>query len=199
MTKKGKIEYLVKWKNFDDISDATWEPAVNLESVPNIIKKFEKELKDQFDSDEDFEVEKILEKRVTKKGKVEYLVEWKNFDDISDATWEPADNLKSVANLIKAFEKELDDKVDSEEDLDEDDFEVEKILERRVTKKGEVEYLVKWKNYEDISDATWEPADNLESVPNLIRKFEREHKDQIDSVHFTDTTGASYSICNIYQ
>ena len=190
---------MVKWKGFDDTSDATWEPVVNLESVPNLIKKFEKELEDKVDSDEDFEVEKILEKRVTKKGKVEYLVEWKNFHDISDATWEPPVNLKSVPNLIKEFEKALEDQVDSDQDIEEDDFEVEKILERRVTKKGNVEYLVKWKNFDDISDATWEPADHLESVPNLIKKFEKELKDQIDSVHFTDKSGASYSICNIYQ
>jgi hypothetical protein len=85
---------------------------------------------------------------------------------------------------------------DSEE---EDDFEVEKILEKRVTKKGKVEYLVKWKTIDDILDTTWEPTANLESVQNLIDNFEKKLKTQLDSLHFTDNTGVSYSICNIYQ
>ena len=58
---------------------------------------------------------------------------------------------------------------------------------------------MKWKNYNDMLDTTWEPADNLQSVPSLISKFEKEVKTQVDSVHFTDDTGVSYSICNIYQ
>jgi hypothetical protein len=76
---------------------------------------------------------------------------------------------------------------------------VEKILEKRVVKKGKVEYLVKWKTFDDILETTWEPAGNLKSVQNLIDKFEKELKTQVDSVHFTDNTGVSYSICNIYQ
>ena len=50
--------------------------------------------------------------------------------------------------------------------------------------------MVKWKTLE----TTWEPADNLQSVHNLISKFEKEIKTQVDSVHFTDNTGISYSI-----
>jgi hypothetical protein len=51
-------------------------------------------------------VENIIEKRVTKKGKVEYLVKWKTFDDIVETTWEPASNLLSVNDMIDKFEKE---------------------------------------------------------------------------------------------
>ena len=43
-------------------------------------------------SDEEYEVEKIIDKRV-KKGGVEYFVKWKGWDDPSDNTWEPVDNL----------------------------------------------------------------------------------------------------------
>ena len=59
------------------------------------------------DEEEDFEVEKILEKRLTKKGKIEYLVKWKNFDDPSETSWEPAANLKAVQDIIEKYEKEL--------------------------------------------------------------------------------------------
>ena len=52
-------------------------------------------------------MEKIIEKRITKRGKVEYLVKWKTFDDIVETTWEPASNLLlSVRDMIKKFEKE---------------------------------------------------------------------------------------------
>ena len=56
-------------------------------------------------SDEEYEVEKILEKRVKKGGQIEYLVKWKNYDDPDDNTWEPADNLKEAEDIIKKYEK----------------------------------------------------------------------------------------------
>ena len=52
-------------------------------------------------------MEKILEKRLTKKGKIEYLVKWKNFEDPKETSWEPAANLKAVQDIIEEYEKEL--------------------------------------------------------------------------------------------
>ena len=57
--------------------------------------------------EESFEVEKILEKRVIKGKKVEYLIKWKNYDGPDDNTWEPADMLEEAGDIIKTFEKEL--------------------------------------------------------------------------------------------
>ena len=51
-------------------------------------------------------MEKIIEKRITKKGNVEYLVKWKTFDDIVETTWEPTSNLLNVKDMIEKFEKE---------------------------------------------------------------------------------------------
>ncbi|CAB4439288.1 unnamed protein product [Rhizophagus irregularis] len=46
----------------------------------------------------------------------------------------------------------------------------ERIL-RHCVRKGQHQYLVKWKRYLD-TEATWEPADQLEEdVPNLVLKF----------------------------
>ena len=56
-------------------------------------------------------MEKILDKRVAKKGIVEYLVKWKNFDDPVDYTWELVDNLEDVKDMIAKFEKELEGKL----------------------------------------------------------------------------------------
>lgn len=33
-----------------------------------------------------------------------------------------------------------------------------------------IEYYVKWENY-DSDDNTWEPAENLATVPQMIEKF----------------------------
>ena len=60
-------------------------------------------------SDEEYEVEKILDKR-QRKGGMEYLVKWKNFDDPDDNTWEPSDNLGDAEEKIEKFEKDLESK-----------------------------------------------------------------------------------------
>ena len=39
--------------------------------------------------------------------------------------------------------------------------------------KTQIEYLVKWKNYDDPDDNTWEPADNLREARIAIEKFEK--------------------------
>ena len=49
----------------------------------------------------EYEVEKVLEKRF-RKGRVEYFVKWKNYDE---TTWEPSKNLTNVQDLIEKFEK----------------------------------------------------------------------------------------------
>uniref|UniRef100_A0AC34FS51 Chromo domain-containing protein n=1 Tax=Panagrolaimus sp. ES5 TaxID=591445 RepID=A0AC34FS51_9BILA len=56
---------------------------------------------DSDDSNEHFEVQKILRKRVTG-GNVEYYVKWKNYSS-SFNSWEPAENC-DCPDLIKKFE-----------------------------------------------------------------------------------------------
>ena len=61
-------------------------------------------------SDEEYEVEKILDKRAEKGGYTEYLVKWRNYEDPEENTWEPVDNLGDAEKAIKAFEKDLEAK-----------------------------------------------------------------------------------------
>merc|ERR1711936_1369211 len=61
-------------------------------------------------SDEEYEVEKVLDKRVQVGNQVEYLVKWKGYDDPDDNTWEPADNLREAKVAIDMFEKDLQTK-----------------------------------------------------------------------------------------
>lgn len=60
-------------------------------------------------------------------------------------------------------------------DAEEEEFTVEKILDKRVKVENNVEvveYYLKWLNYPD-SDNTWEPRGNL-TCDGLIKKFEAE-------------------------
>ena len=65
---------------------------------------FKDEDDDETEEDE-FVVENILEKRIAKKGKEEYLIKWKNFDLPEDNTWEPVDNIENYKHLIDVYEK----------------------------------------------------------------------------------------------
>jgi predicted ATP-binding protein involved in virulence len=51
-------------------------------------------------------VEEILDKRIAKKGKVEYLIKWKNLDK---NTWDYFENIENFKHLVYSFEKKLMD------------------------------------------------------------------------------------------
>jgi len=63
-------------------------------------------------TEEEYTVEDILEKRVNRKGKVEYLVKWENYPH-SQNTWEPLENLINSMDIVKDFEAREEAKKES--------------------------------------------------------------------------------------
>lgn len=223
--KKGKTEYLIKWRNYDDNADNnTWEPVNNIiEGYKSLIDAFEEkliadekeqnsklsspknknieateELKEEFET-KPAKVEVPKKKKepkpakkvkkpapveedvyiiesLTKKNGSKYLVKWENWPSDQN-TWEPKASIPEF--IIKFYEEDLTRlgtpaPTEAQVEEQEEDYEVEKILEKRVVKKGKIEYLVKWKNFEEPADYTWEPTNNLEAVRDLVDKFEKD-------------------------
>merc|ERR1712226_1108823 len=49
---------------------------------------------------------------------------------------------------------------------------VESVVDKKVSKKGKIKYLLKWKNFPHSAN-TWEPAENLD-CPDLLAKYEKD-------------------------
>merc|ERR1711990_474160 len=58
---------------------------------------------------------------------------------------------------------------------DEENYEVEDIVNHR-HRKGKVEYLIRWKNY-NAEDDTWEPEENLD-CPDKIKAYNKKVKEE---------------------
>ncbi|XP_014498834.1 chromo domain-containing protein LHP1 isoform X1 [Vigna radiata var. radiata] len=56
--------------------------------------------------------------------------------------------------------------------LDDGFYEIETIRRRRI-RKGQLQYLIKWRGWPETAN-TWEPLENLQSVPDLLRAFEED-------------------------
>jgi len=193
LNKKGKgkkIEYLVKWKNFEKEEDQTWEPIVNLKESQDIVNAFEK----------NYNIKKSEDSTILSNPKTKTLNENKSHEEksmeMSNSQSIPVTNPEmptSPGNVIKKGrpkaipnyvspnntnngpkKKEATD-ADSIDHLLVDEYELEKILNKRGVGK-KLQYLVKWKNFEKEEDQTWEPLENLTDSHEIVKAFEKEWK-----------------------
>jgi len=163
-------------KKPEEVNETPKKPEEVNDETPK--KKKEKAKKNEKASAEPAEEIYIIESLLEKKG-AKFLVKWENYPKEFN-TWEPKGSIPP--SILKFYEEDLTrlgtpaPAEIADQDGGDDDFEVEKIMEKREKKKGKVEYLVKWKNFEDPADYTWEPAANLDDVKDLVTKFEKDQE-----------------------
>ena len=173
---KGKKKgYFVKCKGWEALDDHTWEPVDSIGGSKKLIKEYKKRIEEinkkkiltaiNEDSDCSDGVEILEENHTSVLSKQAAKVDNKKGkkpkgDSVVVAAVAPI----SVAETLA--KKSRKKKAESE-----DEYEVEKIVDKR-ERRGNVEYLVKWKGWEDEKDRTWEPYGNLKGSEKLIAKYE---------------------------
>lgn len=78
---------------------------------------------------------------------------------------------KNLKKMMEKFQSNI--KSESDEDKENEEFEVEKLLKHR-GRKGRREFLVRWKNF-SRSDDSWEKMENLR-CPAVLQKYLKENK-----------------------
>merc|ERR1712083_470408 len=144
------------------------------------------------EEEEEYSVEKVVDKRVGRNGKVEYLLKWKGYGD-EDNTWEPRENL-DCEEMIETFEKARREKADKKKGSDKrksdadggsskkkkgDDekprgfgrgLDPERII-GATDSSGELMFLIKWKG-SDEADLVPAREANVKCAQTVIRFYE---------------------------
>ena len=81
--------------------------------------------------------------------------------------------------IVRYFKREKAMRAESDEEEDEKEYGVEKILNKRTLDDGSVEYKVQW-------ESTWESLDKLAGSAQLIQEFEAEHQQEDEDVELSE-------------
>ena len=140
------------------------------ENHPNI----DTPMTDKVSTKEVHDIETILKKREDK-----FLVKWKGLAK-DESTWETRNSIPDA--ILKFFENNPKKYGQPYPAMENVTIEVEAILDKR-EKGKKTEYLVKWKDYDQPSDNTWETAKNLGKsvIEDFERKISEKQKEVEDS------------------
>ena len=94
-----------------------------------------------------------------------------------------------LINNVESVNRNENHNVEIKDVDEEEEFVVEKIIDKRKGPHGKLQYLIKWKGYED-KDNSWEPIDNI-YCDDLIAEFENEQSKnkvilKVKEENFTD-------------
>lgn len=149
------------------------------------------------EQEDEYEVEEIVGHKVERKKNV-FLIRWKGYGADAD-TWEKEDVL-SCPEIVAKYKKEHEGELTAataapnkkatkaEKALKE--YEVQRIVDTKKVK-GEVYYLIRWKNSRPSSDS-WERESQL-SCSELIAKFKEQQSKRVVSPKREAKRHANYS------
>ena len=126
----GQITYLLKWKGYSEENN-TWEPKENIYCT-DLIETYEKSLIGVVEKTSE-DIENFKDENIS----TTYI--------LPDSMDESSQSNIGIENVFEKTSKKDESKLINE-------CHVEKIVDKRVTKNGEVEYLLKWKGFEDVSN-----------------------------------------------
>merc|ERR1711953_1307759 len=126
------------------------------------------------EEEEEYTVEKVMDKRVGRSGKVEYLLKWKGYGD-EDNTWEPSENL-DCQDLIETFEKKYKEKQAAKKGDDDRPRGFDRGLDPEriigaTDSSGELMFLIKWKG-SDEADLVPAREANTKCAQTVIKFYE---------------------------
>ncbi len=125
--------------------------------------------------DEEYTPKQLMAERKTPAG-LKFLVQWEDYPQEKDWTWETeTEMMESAPDMVAAWAAKSGVDIEEENPITVD-YIIEKILGRRKFK-GVPHYLVKWKGFEKVKDRTWEPCERLRvDVPLIVEAFEEKRK-----------------------
>ena len=108
--------------------------------------------------------------------RIKIPVSWKVYNVFNESLLKPY----HAPHYVNQKQKEKHTKDEQRREDDSGEYELEWLLNSRISKcgrgRGQLEYLVKWKNYQ-LEEASWEPVTNLTNAREAIEEFHLEHPD----------------------
>ena len=100
-----EIEYLVRLKNTK--SKPIWYPEWKMMAFYHqVVEPYNKKQKSDSEEEKEYEVEKVLDKKLDSFNNIHYFVKWLGYGE-SENSWEPVENLQTSVQLIEEFENSL--------------------------------------------------------------------------------------------